>query len=157
MKLGFVHVRGQSLPESGVTRYGRILAQEASQRSDLRVLEMDLSLSGAAPQDFESARQCGVSLNGVDLFQVQFSPYLWGIGRTGAELLRELKRTVNSPMVVTFHDVCTPLYPEQCAVRCSRNGFAMRERGGEGYRARSGGDFVQYRMVISGTAAPCAG
>src|SRR5262249_24922595 len=116
MKLGFVHLRDQKPPETGVTRYGRILAQEASQRSDLRVLETDLSLSRAARQDLESARQCGVALNGVDLFHVQFSPHHWGIGRTGVELLRELKRTVNSPMVVTFHDVLTQLYPEQHAV-----------------------------------------
>ena len=131
MKLGFLHVRGQKLPESGVTRYGRILAQEASQRSDLSILEADLSLSGAAQEDFQSARQCGVSLSGVDLFHVQFSPYLWGIDRTGTKLLRELKRTVNSPMVVTFHDLRSHAYPEQHAVALFKECFRdVRKSGG---------------------------
>ena len=131
MKLGFLHVRGQKPPESGVTRYGRILAQEASQRSDLSILEADLSLSGAAQEDFQSARQCGLSLSGVDLFHVQFSPYLWGIGRTGAKLLRELKRTVNSPMVVTFHDLRSHAYPEQHAMALFKECFRdVRKSGG---------------------------
>jgi len=131
MKLGLVHARDRKPPESGVTRYGRILAREASQRSDLQVQEQDLLLSGDQKRDLQAVRECGRALEGVDLFHVQFSRYLWGTGRVGADLLRELRGRVESPMVITFHDVQPEIYPDQSAFALFQAWFReVRKSGG---------------------------
>ncbi len=132
MKLGFVHACDRKPPESGVTRYGRILAQEASRRSDLQVQEQDLLLSGERGHDLEAVCQCGSALKGVDLIHVQFSRYLWGPGRAGADLLQELRRAVGSPMVVSFHDVQPEIYPDHSVMTLLQTCFRETRRSGGG-------------------------
>ncbi|HZQ47189.1 MAG TPA: hypothetical protein VFC07_09265, partial [Verrucomicrobiae bacterium] len=141
-----------------------MLAQEASQRSDFQVQEQDLFLSGEPGRDLQAVRRCGETLVDVELLHVQFSRYLWGTGRAGADLLQELKSSAASPMVVTFHDVQPEIYPHQSAFNLYQAWFREVRKGGGGlfwslwraFRLVQGG-YLQDRSTLRWIARHAAG
>ena len=131
MKVGFVHARAGGTHEGGVTRYGRILASEIAQNSDLNIQERELVLSGDLRGDLNAVRECGAVLASNDLLHVQFSRYIWGTGSIGKTLLRELRQSAKAPLIVTFHDVQPDIYPSKSVPALFQESFhAVRATAG---------------------------
>ena len=97
--LGFLHV---GRPESGVRRYGRILAEEALSRPDLRVIEADAGLLEGRRGGL-AAR--GRALTTADVVHMQWNRRSWGSGVRAAYRYLDFRRSCDRPLVVTLHDV----------------------------------------------------
>lgn len=109
MKIGYLHI-GPSW--HGIVRYGRLLASEAQQRSDLTIIEADVVLT-EDPQCnrkllIEAARQ--LSTAEVIHIQVSYvnSKSLWGAGWQQLKHLRLFIHCCTCPIVVTLHDLHLP-------------------------------------------------
>ncbi len=98
-RLGFLHL---GRPESGVRRYGQLIADAAAARPGLTVLQADAGRldegSGRLP---EAARE----LRDAQVVVMQWNRRGWGThGRSLARLLR-FRRAWRGGLVVTLHDV----------------------------------------------------
>lgn len=97
--IGFLHV---GRPESGVRRYGQLIADEARTRSDLRVIEVD---AGRLDERTGHLPAVGRELRQADAVILQWNRRGWGgQGRSLARLFR-FRRAYRGPLVVTLHDV----------------------------------------------------
>ena len=103
LRVGFLHL-GRA--ESGVRRYGRILAAAAAQRDDLEVIEAD---AGDRTSTLADLRRAARALRKADVIHVQWKLADWG-GPYAAlprlELFLDLSRR---PTVATLHDVYEPV------------------------------------------------
>ena len=111
MKVGYLHVGVSRAQESGVTRYGRLMAAEARQRADLDVIERSLVLGGDRSQNRRLISKAAQFIAKVDVVHLQYSKYVWG---RGWDQLSYLKRFINQcplPFIVTLHDIYPELYP----------------------------------------------
>jgi glycosyltransferase involved in cell wall biosynthesis len=98
-RIGFLHV---GRPESGVRRYGQLIADEARSRGDVWVEEVD---AGLLDEGTGHLPDVGRALAGVDVAVVQWNRRGWGRqGRSLARLLR-FRRAYRGALVVTLHDV----------------------------------------------------
>jgi glycosyltransferase involved in cell wall biosynthesis len=97
--LGFLHV---GRPESGVRRYGQLIADEAARRDELSIVEVD---AGRLDERKGHLPALGRELAGTDAVILQWNRRGWGgRGRSIARLTR-FRRAYRGPLVVTLHDV----------------------------------------------------
>ncbi|MFO7533812.1 MAG: glycosyltransferase [Candidatus Limnocylindrales bacterium] len=97
--LGFLHL-GRT--ESGVRRYGQLIADEARTRDDLTVTEAE---AGRVDESSRQLTQVAAELAGCDVLVMQWNRRGWGKhGRSLARLMR-FRRAYAGALVVTLHDV----------------------------------------------------
>jgi glycosyltransferase involved in cell wall biosynthesis len=101
--VGYLHV-GRA--ESGVRRYGRILAAAAARRKDIDVIEAD---PGARDAGLSDLRRAGRRLNGADVVHIQWKSPDWGGRYRSLPRLEVFLAACRRPVVVTLHDV----YPRE--------------------------------------------
>jgi glycosyltransferase involved in cell wall biosynthesis len=99
LRLGFLHL---GRPESGVRRYGRILAEEARRRDDLAVTEVDAGLLEGSAGGMAVR---GRALADVDVVSLQWNRRGWGRGMRSLQRFIDFRRFCRRPLVVTLHDV----------------------------------------------------
>jgi len=97
--LGFVHL---GRPESGVRRYGQLIADEARRRPGLVVLEAE---AGRVDESAAKLRQVAADLAAAEVVVMQWNRRGWGRhGRSLVRLLR-FRRAYRGALVVTLHDI----------------------------------------------------
>ena len=97
--LGFLHL-GRT--ESGVRRYGQLIADEASGRAGISVREAE---AGRIDESSEQLTQVAAELASSDVVVMQWNRRGWGKnGRSLPRLLR-FRRAYKGALVVTMHDV----------------------------------------------------
>ena len=111
MKVGYLHIGVSQAQESGVTRYGRMMAAEALQRADLDVLEHSLVLGGDKSQNRQLISKAAQFMSQADVIHLQYSKYIWGRGWDQLSYLKRFNSECPRPFVVTLHDVYPKLYP----------------------------------------------
>jgi glycosyltransferase involved in cell wall biosynthesis len=99
LHVGFLHLGRR---ESGVRRYGRILAEEARRRGDLRTTQIDAGLLEGRSGGMTDR---GRALAGVDVVHLQWNRRGWGRGPRSAQRFIDFRRFCRRPLVVTLHDV----------------------------------------------------
>jgi glycosyltransferase involved in cell wall biosynthesis len=105
MKIGYLHIGS---PEHGINRYGRLLATESRQRSDLVVFEAEVVLTDNQIHNQELLVKAAQQLSKSDLVHIQFSyfnDHLWGAGWDQLTHLRAFLDACTCPIVATLHDV----------------------------------------------------
>jgi glycosyltransferase involved in cell wall biosynthesis len=99
LRLGFLHV---GRPESGVRRYGQLIADAARQRPHIEVVDVD---AGRLDERTGHLPSLGRELAAADAVVLQWSRRGWGgQGRSLIRLLR-FRRAYRGPLVATLHDV----------------------------------------------------
>jgi glycosyltransferase involved in cell wall biosynthesis len=97
--LGFLHL-GRA--ESGVRRYGQLIAHEAGTRDGLTVTEVE---AGRVDRSSEQLAEVAEGLAGCDVVIMQWNKRGWGKhGRSIPRLMR-FRRAYPGALVVTLHDV----------------------------------------------------
>jgi glycosyltransferase involved in cell wall biosynthesis len=99
LRIGFLHV---GRPESGVRRYGRILADEAATHPDLATTEVD---AGLLEGHAGGLNERGSALRDVDVVHMQWNKRGWGKGPRSAQRFLDFRRKNRRPLIVTLHDV----------------------------------------------------
>ena len=89
-------------PESGVRRYGRIVAEAAARRSDVAVVESDAGGRDAGLADLRLAAR---RLRDADVVHLQWKLADWGGPRWALPRLEVVLQACRRPAVVTLHDV----------------------------------------------------
>lgn len=98
-RLGFVHL---GRPESGVRRYGQLIADEVRRRPGLSVLEAE---AGRIDEDAAQLTRVAAELADADVVIMQWNRRGWGRqGRSLTRLLR-FRRAYRGALVVTLHDI----------------------------------------------------
>jgi glycosyltransferase involved in cell wall biosynthesis len=98
-RVGFLHL---GRPESGVRRYGQLIADEAATRDGLTVLQAD---AGRIDEQAERLVEVARDLGDANVLLLQWNRRGWGThGRSLARLLR-FRRAYRGALVVTLHDV----------------------------------------------------
>ncbi|MGF1524209.1 MAG: glycosyltransferase family 4 protein [Leptolyngbyaceae cyanobacterium] len=108
MRIGYLHM-GPS--RHGVHRYGYLLAQAATQREDLDVIEASVCLSEDKFKNRKLLIEAAQELSKADIVHIQFSKFgkqLWGEGWSQLQHLRLFFKSCAAPVVVTLHDVYYP-------------------------------------------------
>lgn len=97
--LGFLHL---GRPESGVRRYGQLIADEARTHPDLSIIEAE---AGRVDESSDQLARVTSELAGSDVVVMQWNRRGWGKhGRSLPRLLR-FRRGYPGALVVTLHDV----------------------------------------------------
>ena len=97
--LGFLHL-GRA--ESGVRRYGQLIADELGTREELTVREVE---AGRVDESSEQLAHVASGLSGCDVAVMQWNRRGWGKhGRSLPRLMR-FRRAYRGALVVTLHDV----------------------------------------------------
>lgn len=100
-RLGFVHL---GRPESGVRRYGRLIAEEAGSRPGLEVSEVE---AGRVDERSDQLAEVTAELSQAQVVILQWNRRGWGKhGRSLPRLMR-FRRGYSGPLIVTLHDVFT--------------------------------------------------
>jgi glycosyltransferase involved in cell wall biosynthesis len=97
-RLGFLHL---GRPESGVRRYGQLIADEARSREGLTITEVE---AGRVDQSSEQLSRVAAGLAGCDVVLMQWNKRGWGKHVSLTRLLR-FRRAYTGALVVTLHDV----------------------------------------------------
>jgi glycosyltransferase involved in cell wall biosynthesis len=115
LTLGYLHLQppGSSDQDHGVTRYGRLLADQMARLPETIVTSVTVDLAeGDLDADRANLRAAAARLAPVDLVHIQYSKYLWADrqGNWGPDRLFAFLDALGSPVVVTLHDVDANLY-----------------------------------------------
>mgnify|MGYP001823077401 FL=1 len=97
--LGFLHL-GRA--ESGVRRYGQLIADEARTRDGLRVTEVE---AGRVDRSSEQLAQVAAQLADCDVVLMQWNKRGWGKHGRALPRLMRFRRAYKGALVVTMHDV----------------------------------------------------
>lgn len=97
--LGFLHL---GRPESGVRRYGQLIAEEAATREGLQVTEVE---AGRVDQSSEQLARVADELSGCDVVLMQWNKRGWGKHGRALPRLMRFRRSYRGALVVTMHDV----------------------------------------------------
>ena len=97
--LGFLHL---GRPESGVRRYGQLIADEARTREGLTVTEVE---AGRVDQSSEQLAQVAEQLSDCDVVLMQWNKRGWGKHGRALPRLMRFRRAYRGTLVVTMHDV----------------------------------------------------
>ena len=92
----------------GICLYGRKMAQEFAGRSDVKVIERNLLLTGNLIADYQLLRDTAKVFASVDLVHTQVS--IWGTGTWGRGVralgnLTVFRLMCRAPLIVTLHDL----------------------------------------------------
>ncbi len=99
LRVGVLHL-GKA--ESGVRRYGRIIAEGAAEADGIEVVEADAGPRDAGRRGISAAAR---TLAGTDVVQVQWKLADWGGVRWALPHLELFLAGCRRPLVVTLHDV----------------------------------------------------
>jgi glycosyltransferase involved in cell wall biosynthesis len=115
LSLGYLHLQppGSADQEHGVTRYGRLLADQMAQVPETIVKSMTVALmDGNLDADRANLQTAAARLSDLDLVHIQYSKYLWADrqGNWGPDRLFAFLDALSCPVVVTLHDVDANLY-----------------------------------------------
>ena len=97
--IGFLHL-GRA--ESGVRRYGQLIADQARAQTDLTITEVE---AGRVDQSSEQLAQVAAGLNGCDVAVLQWNRRGWGKNGRSLPRLMRFRRAYTGALVVTMHDV----------------------------------------------------
>jgi glycosyltransferase involved in cell wall biosynthesis len=103
LRVGYLHL-GKA--ESGVLRYGRMIAAGAARRRDIDVVEADAGGRDASATDLRRAAR---SLRDAEVLHLQWKLADWGGSVAALARLEIVLQVVRRPTVVTLHD----LYPRE--------------------------------------------
>jgi len=98
VNVGFLHL---GRVESGVRRYGQLIADEMRAREGLDVTEVE---AGRVDQSSEQLARVAAELSGCDVVLMQWNKRGWGKHGSLPRLLR-FRRAYEGALVVTLHDV----------------------------------------------------
>ncbi|MEX1295985.1 MAG: hypothetical protein AB1Z67_07425 [Candidatus Limnocylindrales bacterium] len=98
-ELGFLHL---GRPESGVRRYGQLIADEARTRDGLHVTEVE---AGRVDESSEQLARVAAGLAGTDVVLMQWNRRGWGKNGRALPRLMRFRRTYKGALVVTLHDI----------------------------------------------------
>ena len=109
MKIGFFHITTLAHKNSGVLRYGKLLAQE-TRRQGLEAVEAEHILQNSNFNTFEITDKLR-ALNGIDVLHLQYNPKCWGRSycHEVVEYVFDVFRDV--PIFLNLHDVYHKDYP----------------------------------------------
>jgi glycosyltransferase involved in cell wall biosynthesis len=115
LNLGYLHLQppGSSAQDHGVTRYGRLLADQMARLPETIVTSVTVDLvEGDLDADRANLQAAATTLATVDLVHIQYSKYLWADrqGNWGPDRLFAFLDALPCPVVVTLHDVDANLY-----------------------------------------------
>jgi glycosyltransferase involved in cell wall biosynthesis len=115
LNLGYLHLKppGSADQDHGVTRYGRLLAEQLARLPETIVESVTVVLAeGDLDADRANLRAAAARLATVDLVHIQYSKYLWADrqGNWGPDRLFAFLDALQCPVVVTLHDVDATLY-----------------------------------------------
>lgn len=99
LTVGYLHL-GRT--ESGVRRYGRIVAEVAARRSDVTVIESD---AGGREAGIAELRLAARRLADADVVHLQWKLADWGGPRWALPHLEVVLQACRRPITVTLHDV----------------------------------------------------
>ncbi|MFV2061886.1 MAG: glycosyltransferase family 4 protein [Chloroflexota bacterium] len=99
LRVGYLHGGRE---RSGLRRYSRIIADEAASRSDLEVIEADLSGRGASLSEL---RRTARRLHRADVVHLQWKLADWDPRWGGIPRMEVVLQSLRRPLVVTMHDV----------------------------------------------------
>ena len=102
LTIGYLHL---GRPESGVRRYGRIVAEAVARRSDVTVIESD---GGGRDAALATLRLAARRLREADVVHLQWKLADWGGPRWALPRLEVVLQACRRPTVVTLHDVYEP-------------------------------------------------
>ena len=111
MKIGYLHIDVSQTGESGVTRYGRLMAAEGRKRPNLTVIESSIALTQDKQHNRTQVSQAAKQLSDADVIHLQYSKYIWGGGWNQLRYLRSFVKQYSRPVVATLHDVYPEFYP----------------------------------------------
>jgi glycosyltransferase involved in cell wall biosynthesis len=97
--LGFLHL---GRVESGVRRYGQLIAEEARTREDLGITEVE---AGRVDRSSEQLAEVAAQLSGCDVVLMQWNKRGWGKHGRALPRLMRFRRAYEGALVVTMHDV----------------------------------------------------
>jgi glycosyltransferase involved in cell wall biosynthesis len=97
--LGFLHL---GRPESGVRRYGQLIADEARTRDGLTLTEAE---AGRVDQSSEQLAKVASELADCDVVIMQWNKRGWGKHGRALPRLMRFRRAYGGALVVTMHDV----------------------------------------------------
>jgi glycosyltransferase involved in cell wall biosynthesis len=115
LTLGYLHLQppGSAGHEHGVTRYGRLLAEQMARVPETIVESVTVALAEAdLDADRANLQTAAARLSDLDLVHIQYSKYLWADrqGNWGPDRLFAFLNALQCPVVVTLHDVDANLY-----------------------------------------------
>lgn len=109
MTVGYLH-NGPS--QHGICRYGRLLANEAHKKQNLKVLEASVLLTEDKKHNLEKLADAAKQLNEAEIVHIQYSlannKQLWGTSWEQLNYLQCFKHYCPCPLVTTLHDVYNP-------------------------------------------------
>ncbi|MCP2728303.1 glycosyltransferase [Limnofasciculus baicalensis] len=111
MKIGYLHISTSKERESGITRYSRLLASEAHQRSNLSIMEANVILTENKKHNQILLGKAAKELDRTDIIHLHYSKYLWGGGWKQLFYLKSFISQCSVPIVATFHDMYPAIYP----------------------------------------------
>lgn len=128
MKIGYLHISISQRGESGVTRYGRLIAAEASKRNDLNVIEASVILTENKRQNKLLLEEAAKKLSQADVVHIQYNKYIWSGGRRQIYYLWTFLDRCSSPIVVTLHDLYPEIYPKYGLLEALNLEFQKQKR-----------------------------
>lgn len=105
MKVAYLHI---GPAEHGISRYGRLLAEQAQKYEDLEVFEVFIELGKNRHENRELLIGAAQKLSKADVVHLQFSKYgsqLWGTKWLKFYYLRTFLQYCKSRIIFTLHDV----------------------------------------------------
>lgn len=105
MKIGYLHIGPQ---RGGVRRYGRLIAQAAKCRSDVTVVEYEVTSTGDSSVPLGELRSAAAVLSEAEVVHFQYNKQVWGGDRRHLGRLSTFVDHCQSRLVVTLHDVYRP-------------------------------------------------
>jgi glycosyltransferase involved in cell wall biosynthesis len=97
--LGFLHLGRE---ESGVRRYGQLIADEARSREGLTVVEVE---AGRVDRSSDQLASVAADLSGSDAVIMQWNKRGWGTHGRSLPRLYRFRRAYRGILVVTLHDI----------------------------------------------------
>jgi len=97
--IGFLHL-GRT--ESGVRRYGQLIADQARTQTGLTITEVE---AGRVDQSSEQLAQVAAGLSGCDVALLQWNRRGWGKNGRSLPRLMRFRRAYKGALMVTMHDV----------------------------------------------------
>ena len=109
MKIGFLHITTTAHKNSGVLRYGKMLAKE-TRAQGLAVLEAEHLLES---NQFDKNKLIAPlkPLEEIDLLHLQYNPKCWGRTYCHQVIAEVIRQFENIPIVINLHDVYFKDYP----------------------------------------------
>ncbi len=123
MKVGYLQIERPQADQYGLTRYGRLLAVEARTRSDLEVIEANVTLTTDRQCDQSLLTAAARQLSKADIVHLQYSRFLWSRGWTQLYHLWTFTRHCSRPLVVTLHDLYPHFYPRDGLFKVLRQAY----------------------------------